>query len=69
MASQDQQVHAPPRPSAADAAGGLVLDPPDVTRILALQQQGWGTRRIAEELGISRRTVRRYERLGRYQPG
>jgi transposase len=46
----------------------LVLDPPDVTRILALQQQGWGTRRIAEELGISRRTVRRYLRLGGYRP-
>jgi len=45
-----------------------VLDPPDVTRILALRQQGWGTRRIAEELGISRRTVRRYVRLGGYRP-
>jgi transposase len=33
-----------------------------------LQQQGWGTRRIADELGISRRTVRRYQRLGGYRP-
>ena len=45
-----------------------MLDPPDVSRILALRQQGWGTRRIADELGIARRTVRRYVRLGGYQP-
>lgn len=54
---------------AAAAAGGLLLDPPDVTRILTLKQQhGWGTKRIADELGISRRTVRRYLRLGGYKP-
>jgi len=46
-----------------------LLDPPDVTRILTLKQQhGWGTKRIADELGISRRTVRRYLRLGGYKP-
>lgn len=54
---------------AAVAAGGLLLDPPDVTRILTLKQQhGWGTKRIAGELGISRRTVRRYLKLGAYKP-
>jgi transposase len=54
---------------AAAAAGGLLLDPPDVTRILTLKQQhGWGTKRIAGELGISRRTVRRYLKLGGYKP-
>jgi transposase len=46
-----------------------LLDPPDVTRILTLKQQhDWGTKRIAGGLGISRRTVRRYLKLGGYKP-
>ena len=68
MALDETKTGAPPR-VAAGAAGGLVLDPPDVTRILTLKQQhGWGTKRIADELGISRRTVRRYLKLGGYKP-
>ena len=48
--------------------GGVVLDPPDVARIMELKRQGWGSKRIAQELGVARGTVRRYLRLGRYEP-
>lgn len=48
--------------------GGVVLDPPDVERMLVLKRQGWGTKRIAGELGVARGTVRRYLRMGRYEP-
>jgi transposase len=68
MGVQNEHVEAPKRPPAAVAAGGLVVDPPDVTRMLALQQHGWGAKRIAKELGIARGTVRRYLRLGGYKP-
>ena len=68
MSIDETKTGAPPR-AATEAAGGLVLDPPDVTRILTLKQQhGWGTKRIADELGIARRTVRRYLKLGGYKP-
>ena len=30
--------------------GGVVLDPPDVARIMELKRQGWGSKRIAQEL-------------------
>src|SRR4051812_6884944 len=68
MASQEKQSRAPQHPAVAGAAGGLVLDPVDVTRMLALKQHGWGAKRIARELGIARGTVRRYLRLGGYRP-
>src|SRR3954471_12056481 len=67
MASQETQSRAPQHPAVAGAAGGLVLDPVDVTRILALEQHGCA-KRIARELGIARGTVRRYLRLGGYRP-
>lgn len=36
--------------------------------MLRLHALGWGTRRIAEELGVARNTVRRYLRQGGWQP-
>lgn len=41
-----------------------MLDPEIVERIRALHQLGWGTRRIADELGCSRNSVKRYLRGG-----
>jgi transposase len=38
--------------------------PEEVEAVLRLHRQGWGTRRIAVELGMSRNTVRRYVRQG-----
>jgi transposase len=50
-------------------AGGLMVDPPEVLEIFRLKRElGWGTDRIAEHLGISRNTVKRYLKLGKYQP-
>ena len=43
-------------------------DPEDVAAMLRLHQLGWGTRRIASELGVSRNTVRRYLRAGGWTP-
>lgn len=42
--------------------------PDDVHAMLKLASLGWGAKRIARELGCSRNTVRRYVRLGGYQP-
>lgn len=41
--------------------------PEDVTVMLRLKQLGWGTKRIARELGISRNTVRGYLRKGEWR--
>ena len=43
-------------------------DPEDVAVMLGLHQKGWGAKRIARELGVSRNTVRRYLRAGGYVP-
>ncbi len=43
-----------------------IREPDDVTRILCLHQQGWGTKRIAKALEISRNTVRKYIRKGQW---
>ena len=49
--------------------GGLMLDPPQVQQIFLLKRRfGWGAKRIAQEVGLSRTTVRRYLKLGEYQP-
>ena len=42
--------------------------PEDVEMMLRLHSLGWGTRRIAEELGVARNTVRRYLRQGGWEP-
>jgi transposase len=40
----------------------------DVTEIFCLHKQGWGTKKIAETLGISRNTVKKYLRQGEWKP-
>lgn len=40
----------------------------DVERMLALHKNGWGSKRIARELGVARNTVRRYLAAGGYVP-
>lgn len=42
--------------------------PEDVAAMLRLHELGWGSKRIAKELGVSRNTVRRYLRQGGYAP-
>ena len=42
--------------------------PDDVVAIVALHQLGWGSKRIAGELGIARNTVKRYIRDGGWTP-
>lgn len=39
-------------------------EPEEVAAMLALQTKGWGARRIARELGVSRNTVKRYLAAG-----
>jgi hypothetical protein len=39
-------------------------EPEDVSAMLRLYELGWGAKRIAAELGVSRNTVRRYLRQG-----
>jgi IS30 family transposase len=41
-----------------------ILEPKIVRQIEELSAQGWGSRRIANELGVARNTVRRYLRGG-----
>jgi transposase len=43
-----------------ESRGQIMLRPDDVSAMLRLWGLGWGTRRIAAELGCSRNTVRRY---------
>jgi transposase len=42
----------------------LMIEPEVVRQLRALQAQGWGAKRIAKELELSRNTVRRYVRGG-----
>jgi DNA-binding NarL/FixJ family response regulator len=42
--------------------------PEDVSEILHLHQKGFGSRRIVEELGIGRKTVKRSLRQGGWAP-
>ena len=39
-------------------------EPEEVAAMLALQAKGWGAKRIARELGVSRNTVKRYLAAG-----
>jgi len=57
-------------PSRVLDAGGrqTMLAPQEVQRMLALQAQGWGAKRISKELGCSRNTVREYLRSGGWKP-
>ena len=46
----------------------LMKEPDDVAAMLRLHELGWGSRRIAAELGVSRNTVKRYLREGGWKP-
>jgi transposase len=55
-------------PPPAGADGELVRTPDDVAVILRLHQLGWGTKRIAREVGCARNTVKRYLAQGTWAP-
>lgn len=57
-------------PSRVMDVGGrqTMLAPQEVQRMLALQAQGWGAKRISKELGCSRNTVHEYLRSGGWKP-
>lgn len=63
---------APPFPISpapqAPADGEPVRTPDDVAVILRLHALGWGTKRIAAEVGCARNTVKRYLAKGRWAP-
>jgi transposase len=48
-------------PSAAEVS---MVEPEVIRQVRALHEQGWGTKRIAREVGIARNTVKRYLRGG-----
>jgi len=45
-----------------------MVEPEAVTTLLRLRALGWGSKRIARELGLSRGTVKRYVDAGGWQP-
>jgi len=47
---------------------GQMKEPEEVSAIVRLHQLGWGAKRIARELGMSRNTVKRYVRSGGWSP-
>lgn len=57
-------------PSRVMDAGGrqTMLAAQEVQKMLALQAQGWGAKRISKDLGCSRNTVREYLRSGGCKP-
>jgi DNA-binding NarL/FixJ family response regulator len=42
----------------------VMVEPEAVTTLLRLRALGWGSKRIARELGLSRGTVKRYVEAG-----
>ena len=45
-----------------------MLAPEDVSAMLRLKELGWGAKRIARELGVSRNTVKDYIAAGGWTP-
>ena len=45
-----------------------LVEPEAVAAMLRLKELGWGSKRIARELGVNRRTVKRYLETGGWQP-
>jgi transposase len=45
-----------------------MLEPEEVTAMLRLKELGWGAKRIAQELGVSRNTVKDYIAVGGWTP-
>lgn len=54
-------------PRTEDPRRDEMRTPDDVAAMVRLRELGWGTRRIATELGCSRNTVRRWLGVGRWQ--
>ena len=48
--------------------GERMLEPEAIHQMLALHQLGWGSKRIAQELGVARNTVKRHLAAGAYVP-
>jgi transposase len=48
--------------------GERMQEPETIQQMLALHDQGWGTKRIAKELEVARNTVKRYLAAGGYLP-
>ncbi len=48
--------------------GEVMLEPEVVAAMVRLKELGWGTKRIARELGANRGTVKRYLAAGGWQP-
>jgi transposase len=58
-----------PRPPLIDdRRSEVMVEPDDVSAMLRLKQLGWGTRRNAAELGVSRTTVRDWLEAGGWRP-
>src|SRR4051794_16231721 len=55
-------------PPVADGRGQWMRMPDEVAAMLRLRDLGWGTRRIAAELGCNRETVQRYLATGGWAP-
>ena len=51
-----------------DRRGDLMVESEAVSAMLRLKELGWGTRRIAGELGVSRTTVKDYLAAGGWRP-
>jgi transposase len=45
-----------------------MVEPEAVAAMLRLKELGWGSKRIARELGVNRRTVKRYLETGGWKP-
>src|SRR5262245_25642591 len=45
-----------------------MVEPEAVAAMLRLKELGWGPKRIARELGVNRRTVKRYLETGGWHP-
>ncbi len=57
----------PANPGADDSRREAMVEPDEVGVMLRLHRLGWGTKRIAETLGCSRGTVKRYIKAGGWQ--
>lgn len=60
----DDLVGASATPRGDDPRRVAMLEPDEVGAMLRLHRFGWGTNRIAAELGYSRTTVKRYIEAG-----
>ena len=59
-------VAGPPR--AMEPRREVMLEPDEVAAMMRLHRLGWGSRRLAQQFGCSRTTVKRYVAAGGWQP-